>query len=387
MKKAYYIDTYSTKHIHEMYNASSLQMFAAMYEHIEYRCSKTSLYHVKKLLGVLPKNVTERTIVLINSWGRFGKIKRFLKQIQAIFYNTFFILKAPKDFDVIINYNTVPALPFVNWACKISKRRVLQVCHGEMADLAVKRPTSALFKWGLSLLTKPNAKIAPNLFLAVLGNSIKNNLKGLISSQAEQKLLSFDHSAVFDTIPLFPNNSSSKLVIGVIGAMRPSKGLENFIELSESFKNNNRIEFRIIGKTLLNRNIYEKLGIIFPSESTNKYLSREEMYNHVRQLDYVLFLFSSELYKFTASGSVFDAIDCERPVLGLENDYFSEMFKVCGDFGYLEPSLDDLKKRILWLVDNKESVSWNLKKVKEYFQPENVAKHFKKVWNACYGDN
>ena len=351
-----------------------------MYDHIEYRCSKSSLEHVEKLLGVLPENVTVQTISLINSWGRFGKIKRFLKQIQAVFYNTFFILKASKDFDVIINYNTAPALPFVNWACKISKRRVLQVCHGEMADIAINRPTSVLFKWGLSLLTNPNAKIATNLFFAVLGNSIKNNLKGLISLQAEQKFLSFEHSAIFDSIQFSLKKTSSKLIVGVIGAMRPSKGLENLIDLSKIFKDNNQIEFRIIGKVPLDSSIYEKSGITFPSKATDKYLSREEMYNHIRQLDYALFLFPSEVYKFTASGSVFDAINCERPILGLENDYFSEMFKVYGDFGYLESNLENLKKRLLWLVDNKENISWNLKKVKEYFQPENVAKRFEKVW-------
>lgn len=379
MKKAYYIDTFSTQYTHEMYNASSLRMFAAMYDHIEYRCSKSSLEHVKTLLGGLPENVTVRTIFIINFWGRFAKLKRLIKQFLAIFYNPLFILTAPKKFDVIINYNTAPALPFVNWACKISKHRVLQVCHGEMADIAVKRHTSALFKWGLSLLTNPNKKIATNLFFAVLGNSIKGNLKGLLSPQVEKKLLSFEHSAIFDTIPLAPRISSSKLVIGVIGAVRPSKGLETFIELSEAFKGNDKIEFRMIGK-VPDRRIYEKSGIVIPLETANKYLSREEMYNQIRQLDYVLFLYPSELYKFTASGGVFDAVDCERPILGLMNDYFVEMFKACGDFGYLEPSLDDIKKRILWLVDNKESISWNLKNVKEKIQPEEVAKRLKKIW-------
>lgn len=382
MKKAYYIDTFSTQHIHEMYNASSLKMFAAIYEHIEYRCSKSSLEQVKMLLGKLPENVSAKTIPLVNSWGMFGKIKRLLKQIQAVFFNTYFVLFAPKGYDVIINYNTAFALPFVNWGCQISKRRVLQVCHGEMADLAIKRSTSVLFKWGLSLLTNPNVKIAPHLYFAVLGSSIKNNLKGFLSPQAEKKLISFEHSALFDTIPLIPKISSSKLVLGVIGAMRSSKGLENFMKLSELFKGNNHVEFQMIGKAPLDRSVYENSGIVLPSAKSDKYLSRVEMYNHIRQLDYVLFLFPNELYKFTASGSVFDAIDCERPILGLENDYFKGLFNICGDFGYLESNLEGLKKRILWLIDNKERVSWNLKKVKRSFQPEFVAKCFEKIWNV-----
>ena len=380
MKNAYYIDTFSTQHLHEMYNASSLRMFASMYKSLEYRCSKSSLEHTKALLGSVPINVHSKIIPVVHSYGKMARFKRFWKQIQAIFFNTYYILSIPKNYDVIINYNTAAALPFINWACKISKRRVLQVCHGEMQDVLKKRPTSILFKWGLSLFTNPNVKIADGLYFAVLGNTIRNNLLNLVTPQISCKLLSFEHTAIFDTVPLVEKETSRKLVIGVIGAMRPSKGLETFIALSKCFINNSNVEFRLIGKAFPNVDYFKNSGIIIPPGIGKSFLSRDKMYYHIRQLDYALFVFPDDVYKFTASGSVFDAIDCERPILGLANDYFKGLFNVCGDFGYLESDLEGLKKRILWLIDNKERVSWNLKKVKTYFQPEFVAKCFENMW-------
>ena len=48
MKKLLYIDTYSTGHLHEMFDASSLRMFCDMYDEVRYYANKDSIDNVGK---------------------------------------------------------------------------------------------------------------------------------------------------------------------------------------------------------------------------------------------------------------------------------------------------------------------------------------------------
>lgn len=387
MKKAYYIDTFSTQHLHEMYNASSLKMFASMYDTIEYRTSRSSLEHVKHLLGGLPSNVHASTIPTIHAYSRDGKYsprKAIFKQLFALIYNTYSICRAKKGTDIIINYNTAMSLPFVNWASRITGKRVLQVCHGEMADLATGHNPNFFARKGMEIFKDENFKIADNLYFAVLGESIKRNLKDYLSSQAYSKLLSFDHSAIFDRIPLVEHIKNDKLVIGVIGAMRESKGLDSLFSLANRLKDNPNVEIRIIGRKVGNLQRYLDAGIVFPNGVGDAFLTREEMYRHIRQLDYVLYLFPPDLYRFTASGSLFDAIDAKRPIIALKNDFFLGVFETCGEFGYLESTEDALYKQILILAEENRNVfggkEFSMSYIKKQLLPESVAIRFSSQW-------
>lgn len=378
MKKAYYIDTYSVEHIHEMYDASSLKMFAAMYDKIEYRASLSSYMNVRILLGnQLPETVRYKSIWVGNG-GCF--LLNVVKQFAATLVNVFYIIKAGKNVDTILNYNTAMALRFINVAAKISKGRVLVVCHGEMQDIVVKRKTSPLFKWGMSLFKDAQLRIAEGLYFAVLGNVIRENVKNVVSPQAGRKVLSFDHTAIFDKIPLAEHDHNNKLVLGMIGSLRESKGFSEYMNLASHFKNNPMVEFRAIGKIWIDRCKIEESGIVLPKGVGYESLTRQKMYDMIREVDYVVYLFPKEGYRFTASGSIFDAIDCERPILSLYNDYFSGLFGSCGHFGYLENTMDNLINRIDWLCSHKDEVTWNMRAIKEKLQPENAAERFVRQW-------
>ena len=49
MKKLLYIDTYSTGHLHEMFDASSLRMFCDMYDEVRYYANKDSIDNIEHL--------------------------------------------------------------------------------------------------------------------------------------------------------------------------------------------------------------------------------------------------------------------------------------------------------------------------------------------------
>lgn len=374
MKKLYYIDTFSYYHLHEMFDASSLEMFSYMADHVEYRAHKTSIKCVQQLIGKFPPNIRIKTIPGINGTN---KITRFLKQICATIINTYYIFYAKKNDIIVINYNTAIALYFINWASKLTGHKVLLICHGEMQDLVVKRKTSTLFKKSMSLFLKPNIHIATNLYFAVLGNAIYNNVIQIVSPQVKKKLLSFEHSAIFNQIPLLPIQPHNKLILGMVGGIRESKGISSLLALSKALQNYNNIEIRVIGYIDYDIEKLQQANIRIPKGVGKHFLSRQELYDNIRQLDYVICLYPKDGYKFTASGSIFDAIDCERPILGIKNDYFDNLFKQYGKFGYLEDTLEGVISKAKELATNiHEQEHFNIKSVKEKISPKSIAQTF-----------
>ena len=380
MTKAYYIDTFSTGHLHEMFNASSLLMFASMYEHVEYRASRSSYEHVQQLLSKLPDNVSFRPLHVIDAYKGWKRFRFFYKQIQAIVHNVLFILFTPKGNDILFNYNTLAALPAMNRVARCSNNRILQICHGEMAELEKPYSKNRLLRRGV-LLLQHGKNIADNMYFAVLGKAIYTNVFPLVGQDIQKRLLYFEHSAVFSEKNEKLPKKDSQLIIGTIGAMRESKGESVLVKLAQKLKGYPNLEIRCLGKCALPKETISETGINIPKSIYDKYLTREEMYEQIKQLDYALFLFPADLYKYTASGSVFDAIVCQTPILALTNDYFKGLFASYGDFGYLEDDIEHLAQRIQWLVNQREhGTIWEMKPLCESISPDAVAEQFSKQW-------
>ena len=377
MKKLLYIDTYSFNHIHEMFDASSLLMFAQLYDSIKYYGNGDSLANVEHMLGKMPNNVTAHKINLVNIYKPIHKLRRFIKQIQATILNVWFIATAERDVDIVINYMTAISLYPINWITSLTGKKVLIVCHSDIQEVTGKNKVSWLFRKSITLLNRRNVNIANGLWFAVLGESIYNNVLPLISEQVKNKLVSFDHTAIFDKIPKRKKGRTDrKLKLGYVGGFRTSKGADVFLAIARHFKHNPNVEFRMIGHTSGKSEQLRDAGIIIPDGVGDFFIDREKMYELICQLDYVLYCFPPEGYRFTASGTVFDAIDCERPILAIRNDYFEGMFKAYGAFGYLEGDTERLITRIRLMIENKDSDMWNLKNVKEQLRPESAAKRF-----------
>ena len=377
MKRAIYIDTYSTENAHEMFNASSLKMFSLIYDAIEYRAAKSSQQNILNLLKGLPDNIHYKKIIL-PTWNR-KSIGRLFMQIISTITNVYYILTSHKDIDIIINYNTAMSLYPINWSVKLSGKKTLLVCHGEMQDLELKRRTKWIFRKSMTLFTRTNINIAKNLYFAVLGESIKKNVEKVVSQQVKEKLISFDHTAIFNSFPLVDQKESNKLIIGMVGILRESKGSIDFFKLAHHFKGNQHVEFRVIGYLPNSHECINEAGIVIPEGMNNNYVSREEMYNQIRQLDYTVYLLPKDGYKYTASGSIFDTIDCERPIISLHNDYIDYLFSLCGNFGFLIKDTNEMIKTIEKLIENRKSEVFNFKYVKRILSPENAAKELLKT--------
>ena len=239
MKRVYYIDTFSTGYLHEMFDAAALVMFAAMYNHVEYRTSRSSFEHVKALLGYIPENVSVAFIPTIEAYRGGKRLKFLLKQLQAVVYNSYYILTVPKGNDLVFNFNTLAALPMMNRCAFHIQNKVLQICHGELLELAQPASRNLLLRRGLQVFRSD--RIAPELYFAVLGSSIYSHVAPFLSEACRSKLLQFEHPAIFPAKTLRHERYDGKLIFGTIGSMRESKGIAALLELAGMLKDNPQV--------------------------------------------------------------------------------------------------------------------------------------------------
>ena len=78
-------------------------------------------------------------------------------------------------------------------------------------------------------------------------------------------------------------------------------------------------------------------------------LSRAEFETHIKGLDYILYLYPTDSYKFTASGAIMDALKMHKPILSLHNDFFDQLI---GNhpIGYMGNAVEDLEQIIRQIV-------------------------------------
>ena len=377
MNKAYYIDTYSKGNLHEMYNASSLLMFSYMFGKIIYVADNTSKQNVENLLKKLPHNIIFKKIFVPSA---HNKIMAFFKQIFALINNCYYIIKANKKDIVIINYNTMSNIYIINFFAKMFNKKVLIICHGEMLTLCMELETSKIFSLSKTFFTNENINIASGLYFSVLGDVILKNLKPYISNKIYQKFIPFDHSAIFNNTNSGEILKNEKLEIGVLG-IRANKGFLDLINLGNQLKClHEKLNISIIGKIDCDYTQIINAGIKISDITRNSFLSREEMYHRISKLDVILFVYPTNSYKVTASGALFDAIDCEKPIIAIKNDYFEYIFKKYGSFGCLVNSFEELESEIRELVDGKNyNVDFN--KIKKNISPESLAQDLLKKFN------
>jgi glycosyltransferase involved in cell wall biosynthesis len=97
-------------------------------------------------------------------------------------------------------------------------------------------------------------------------------------------------------------------------------------------------------------------GLKIPDGSKIKLLQKtgplppEEFDAYINMMDFCVFLYPSNYYLFTASGSLLEALAHLKPVVALHNPYFDYVFGKMGDIGYLCGSIEEMAAVIKELV-------------------------------------
>jgi glycosyltransferase involved in cell wall biosynthesis len=88
-------------------------------------------------------------------------------------------------------------------------------------------------------------------------------------------------------------------------------------------------------------------------------LSPEELDSYINMMDFCVFLYPSNYYRFTASGALLEALAHLKPVVALHNPYFDYVFDKMGDVGYLCDTVDEMAAVVKKIVLTGDTTRYN----------------------------
>lgn len=220
---------------------------------------------------------------------------------------------------------------------------ILLTFHGELEALAQKRPRpwSAAFWLPLSL-RMPVSNLSP----VVLGESIRS--EAAQRNYTTSDWITIEHPYDFLSREVVRGGPDRPFLAGCIGGANRHKGTHHLFALAESFSEEvarGQMRFRIIGKTDTALAADANEFVEIPPH--HGFFTREQYDRAISELDVVLFFFPEGAYQLTASGSLFDAIRHNKPIIALENSYFRHIQRlVTGDAITLVNSFEEMRERL-----------------------------------------
>ncbi len=366
-----YIDSFSHKTLHDQYNAAFLATCSYAFGRIEYIVGRSSYRHTRTLLDLLPDlNYSVRFISVVGGNSRMAVLMR---TFLSAFQNIRLLIFSRKSDLLIYNFNNFISLPIINFLNKILKRQIVIVCHSELSfivnDCVHKNMIYNLRTKVLRQIFRDEKKsLAPDIRFCVLGESILENLKYHIPLQKMKHFISIDHPYIFSDrqmhMPVQQDKTGKKIRIGVIGTMAQEKGADILTAIARRINllEQKNIDIVIVGKILCDTKQFEDVGIQLPPGNGKDFLDREVFNSLISELDYILYLYPMNSYRFTASGSIMDAINYGKPILSFENHFFSYLFRKYGKLGYLirdENEMTELIENTLPGIADKEQLDFS----------------------------
>jgi hypothetical protein len=390
VNKVKYIDSYSIETLHDQYNAAFLATVCCAYKNVEYIVGKSSFKHTSKLLNKCENlNYSLNFIWVV---GGKSKIALLLRTFFGAIQNIRFLIFSKKDDLIIFNFNNFIFLYFANLLTKLFNRTVVIVCHNEMAFVSINSVhKNPIYNFRTNIIRyifkNENVILSKNLRFCVLGDSIYDNLKMHINKNKIANFFSIDHPYIFSNKTSILKKSelpSNKIKIGVIGTMAQEKGADILISIAQKLNllEAKFISIEIIGKIICDTSQFEKVGILLPPDKGKSFLDREKFNALVDNLDYILYLYPVNSYRFTASGSIMDAINFNKPIISFKNDFFQYIFSKYGNLGYLvENELEMVTLINKKIVPNNQNQHFNFESVKLALSPHELQKELLKSIN------
>jgi len=135
------------------------------------------------------------------------------------------------------------------------------------------------------------------------------------------------------------NNNGNKIVFASIGDFNKRKNSKLFFDLANQYTHTNSIyEFWFIGRTEISSINLNNVHLV----SSEDILDDINYHHYIDLIDYAVFLFNSDFYRYTVSGTLYDAILHTKPILAIRTPFFQDFFLKYGNIGYLCDSYDDI---------------------------------------------
>jgi hypothetical protein len=190
------------------------------------------------------------------------------------------------------------------------------------------------------------------LYIVVLGSNIK--------AEAERRgihttgWIAIEHPYTFPERDDARVKESKTLVVGAIGAASTTRGTDEFFSLADRFEHEislGQVRFTIIGKIHPSLRKHFTRHVDIPDFVG--FYDKEQYDQAIDDLDVILFLSPRDSYQLTASGSIFDAIAHNKPIIAYETAYFKWLRRlVTGDAISLVRDLDDAERTLREWVEH-----------------------------------
>ncbi|KAF2513537.1 glycosyltransferase family protein [Flavobacterium foetidum] len=389
MSKVYYIDSFSTEGMHEQFNSSLIVICNLLFDNVECCTSKSSWKNSLKLIKNRNlQNVEYRKLFVVAGSNKINWIIRYL---TSALQNIRFLLLVPKDAVLIFPFNNIFSLRILNFLNRFFKKKVVIFCHGEMEGLLGANEHSgflarALYNMLNNFFTNQKVKIADNVYFVVFGDKIESNIKSIINEDKIENFISIDHPYLFDGKfkQLNKTDKLNKLNLGTVGVLNRAKGVDSLLHFVDLLSPLVRdfVNVSAVGKIEIDIEELKKRNILYLLQN-GAIISRETYDAKINELDFILFFYSQDSYKITASGAIMDAIKMEKPIIALKNDYFEYLFNKFGAFGYLFDTIDEMVNTVEKIASGKIKDNFNFEQIKNNFSPESISrqtlKEFEKI--------
>lgn len=314
----------------------------------------------KELNKIFTFNKVLRECILIIRLFHFAKVNN----VNTIFFTSIF------PFTAI----------FLNLYSFFYDKKIIVALHGDLGVLKLKsnKFTTYIFKQSIIHFLKHRSKKIRLLFY---GKTIVNELSKINIIYIKQNDICIDHPYNY-SFNLNNVNNNSTIVISNIGTGIINKNSQYIFEIANRFKNsitNNQLEFKQIGnisKDVLNfKNDYVKII------NNNQFIPYETFKENIINSKYFIYFFTKDsLYDLCPSGTFFDAIKYEKPIIAFRTKYFEYYFNKLGNIGYLCEDLNEMELIIknIASLNSEEYANQvnNLKKAKDILSLDNISKSF-----------
>jgi hypothetical protein len=133
--------------------------------------------------------------------------------------------------------------------------------------------------------------------------------------------------------------NEDKIIFASIGDFNPRKNSSLFFDLaSQNTQNTFFFDFWFIGRIDIFNIDVKNVHIV----SSDDILDDENYHNYIDMIDYAVFLFNSDFYRYTVSGTLYDAIFHLKPILAIRTPFFEDFFLKYGNIGYLCDTYNDM---------------------------------------------
>jgi hypothetical protein len=310
-------------------------------------------------------NNTSIKFETFNFTGERELKKRFtlFKVLREVFFAIkIFIIAKSKSVDFVVFTSAFPFTAlFLNLFAYIFNIRIFICLHGDIGVLKLKnfKLTTWVFKLAINNFLLNRAR---NVVLIIYGESIKEELFRYLPNISRKNIITIDHPYNYSDRPRsFQSNAKT---FSNIGAGIINKNTHYIFDLAKRFEkeiSEKKLKFEIVGK--VSSDVLSFKNDLVDIFTENQFISSDVFENKVETSDFFIYFFESNtIYDLSPSGTFFDAIKYNKPILSLKNPFFNHYFNRFGNIGYLCDDLIQMKEVIQNILDNFDINVYELQK-------------------------